>query len=217
MDVVFNNLGFLLRAFATTLELTLLAAAGALLVGTLVAALRVSPIPPLRWAAAAYVRLVRNTPLTVVFFMVSFGLPELNISLPGSFFTFAVVALTVYTATFVAEAIRSGINAVPVGQAEAARSIGLTFPQTLRIVVLPQALRTIIPPLASLFIALLKNSSIASAFAVTEAIGGMTVLINQHGSQVLWIIAATAVGYVILALIFGRLFAWAERKAVIAR
>lgn len=215
MEAVLNNLDVLLRAFRTTLTLTLVAAAGALVLGTLVAAMRVSPVPPLRWAAATYVRLVRNTPLTVVFFLVVFGLPEVGIVL--HFFTFAVIALTVYTASFVAEAVRSGINAVPVGQAEAARSIGLTFPQTLSTVVLPQAIRTVVPPLASLFIALLKNSSIASAFGVTEAVGGMTGLINRHGSEVIWIIAATAFGYVVLALFFGRLFAWLERRVAIAR
>lgn len=215
MAAVIENLDFLLQAFARTLELTLLAAVGALILGTLIAAMRVSPVPPLRWAAATYVRLVRNTPLTVVFFIVVFGLPEVDITL--SFFAFAVTALTVYTASFVAEAVRSGINAVPVGQAEAARSIGLTFPQTLRVVVLPQALRTVVPPLASLFIALLKNTSIASAFAVTEALGGMRVLISQQASAVMAFFIATAVGYVVLALLFGQLFAWLERKAAIAR
>lgn len=215
MEAVLDNLDFLLRAFGRTIELTLLSAMGALILGTLIAAMRVSPIPPLRWAAATYVRLVRNTPLTVVFFIVVFGLPEVDIVLP--FFFFAIIALTTYTASFVAEAVRSGINAVPVGQAEAARSVGLTFPQTLRIVVLPQALRTVVPPLASLFIALLKNTSIASAFAVTEALGGMRTLISAQASAVMAFFLATAVGYVVLALLSGQLFAWLERKAAIAR
>lgn len=215
MEAVFDNLPFLLRAFARTIELTLLSAVGALILGTLIAAMRVSPVPPLRWAAATYVRLVRNTPLTVVFFIVVFGLPEVDIVLP--FFVFAIIALTTYTASFVAEAVRSGINAVAVGQAEAARSIGLTFPQTLRMVVLPQALRTVVPPLASLFIALLKNTSIASAFAVTEALGGMRTLISAQASAVMAFFVATAAGYVVLALLSGQLFAWLERKAAIAR
>lgn len=215
MEAVLDNLGVFVRAFRNTLVLTLLAAAGALVLGTIVAAARVSPVPPLRWAGATYVRLVRNTPLTVVFFLVAFGLPEVDIVL--GWFTFAVLALTVYTASFVAEAVRSGINAVPVGQAEAARSIGLTFPQTLGSVVLPQALRTVVPPLASLFIALLRNSSIASAFGVTEAIGGMRQLISEQASAVMAFFVATAVGYVVLALAFGRLFAAVERRVAIAR
>ncbi|MGH3344860.1 MAG: amino acid ABC transporter permease [Carbonactinosporaceae bacterium] len=215
MKVVVDSLGLFVEAFATTLSLTLLAAVGALILGTLIAAMRVSPVPPLQWVGRSYVRMVRNTPLPVVFFMVVFGLPEVDIVL--SFYVFAVIALMLYTASFVAEAVRSGINAVPVGQAEAARSIGLTFPQTLRIVLLPQALRTVIPPLASIFIALLKNSSIASAFGVAEAISLMQVLANDHASAVLAILFATAAGYVILALGFGAVFSWLERRLVVSR
>lgn len=215
MDVVLENLDVLLAGFRTTITLTLLAAVGALVLGTLLAAMRVSPIPPLRWAAASYVRVVRNTPLTVVFFMVAFGLPEVDIVL--SFFTFAVVALAVYTASFVAEAVRSGINSVPVGQAEAARSIGFTFTKTLGIVVLPQAFRTVIPPLGSVFIALLKNSSIAAAFGVAEAVQNSRGLINTFGSAVLPLLGATALGFVILALAAATFFGWLERRVAIQR
>lgn len=215
MEAVFDNLDFFLKAFRTTVELTVLAAVGALILGTLIAAMRVSPAPPLQWAGATYVRLVRNTPLTVVFFMVVFGLPEVGVVLP--FFTFAVIALIVYTTSFVAEVVRSGINGVPVGQAEAARSIGLTFTQTLRLVVLPQALRSVVPPLASVLIALLKNTSIAMAFGVTEAISSMNILANDNGSQVIQIIIATAVGYIVLALALGALFNWLERRLAVAR
>src|SRR4029079_7508761 len=161
--------------------------------------MRVSPVPPLRWAGAAYVRLVRNTPLTVVFFLVVFGLPEVDVKLP--FFRFAVLALTIYTAAFVAEAVRSGINSVPPGQAEASRSLGMTFGQTLRLVVLPQAFANIVPPLASIFIALLKNSSIAFAFGVFEGTQAMYQLINANGGDVLWLLAAAAAIYLGLALV----------------
>jgi glutamate transport system permease protein len=177
--------------------------------------MRVSPVPPLRWAGTLYVTLVRNTPLTVVFFLAAFGLPQLDVK--ASFFTFAIIALTVYTAAFVAEAVRSGINSVAAGQAEASRSIGMTFGQTLGLVVLPQAFRNIIPPLASVFIALLKNTSIASAFAVGEATQRMAGLINANGNAVLWIIAATALGYVVLALTASFLFSRLERVLAVAR
>jgi glutamate transport system permease protein len=209
MKDVLDNLDVFWRGFRTTVSLTLLAAIGALLVGTLIAAMRVSPVPPLRWAAAGYVRLVRNTPLTVVFFLVVFGLPEVDVKLP--FFRFAVLALTIYTAAFVAEAVRSGINSVPPGQAEASRSIGMTFSQTLRLVVLPQAFANIVPPLASVFIALLKNTSIASAFFVFEGVQAMNQLINAHGDAVLAIIAAAALGYLVLALVSAFLFGLLER------
>jgi glutamate transport system permease protein len=215
MKDVLDNLDVFVRGFRTTVSLTLLAAIGALLLGTLIAAMRVSPVPPLRWAAAGYVRLVRNTPLTVVFFLVVFGLPEVDVKLP--FFRFAVLALSIYTAAFVAEAVRSGINSVPPGQAEASRSIGMTFSQTLRLVVLPQAFANIVPPLASVFIALLKNTSIASAFFVFEGVQAMNQLINKFGNSVIPIIAAAALAYLVLALISAFLFNLLERAVSAGR
>jgi len=215
MNDVLDNLDVFVRGFRTTVSLTLLAAIGALILGTLIAAMRVSPVPPLRWAGATYVRLVRNTPLTVVFFLVVFGLPEVDVKL--SFFRFAVLALTVYTAAFVAEAVRSGINSVPAGQAEASRSIGMTFFQTLRLVVLPQAFANIVPPLASVFIALLKNTSIASAFFIFEGIQAMNQLINKFGNSVIPIIAGAAIGYLVLALLSAFLFGLLERAVSAGR
>jgi glutamate transport system permease protein len=215
VDVVLSNLATFRAGFTTTVTLTLLSAVGALILGVLIAGMRVSPVPPLRAAGAFYVQAVRNTPLTVVFFFCVFGLPEVGIII--SFYKFALLALTVYTAAFVAEAVRSGINSVPVGQAEASRSIGMTFPQTLGIVVLPQALRTVIPPLGSIFIALLKNTSIAYAFGTFEAIQASNRLINNFGGQVIEILFATAIGYLILALLAGAFFSWLERRVAIAR
>lgn len=214
MSAVLNNLDVYLSGFWLTVQLTLLAAMGALVLGTLIAAMRVSPVPPLRWAATTYVELVRNTPLTVVFFLVVFGLPQVDIGTDTTrlpYFRFAVVALTVYTAAFVAEAVRSGINSVPAGQAEASRSIGMTFLRTLRLVVLPQAFANIVPPLASVFIALLKNTSIASAFGVAEALQNTSGLINRNGDQVLWLLAGAAFGYVVLALTASAGFRLLER------
>ncbi len=215
MDVVLDNLDVFVKGFRTTVTLTLLAAMGALILGTLIAAMRVSPVPPLRWAGAAYVQLVRNTPLTVVFFLVFFGLPEVDVTLP--FFRFAVLALSLYTAAFVAEAVRSGINSVAAGQAEASRSVGMTFGQTLRLVVLPQAFGNIVPPLASIFIALLKNTSIASAFFVFEAIQAQNQLINSFGNAVIAILAAAAAGYLLLALLSSYLFGLLERSVTVGR
>jgi glutamate transport system permease protein len=215
VDVVLDNLDVYVDGFTTTVALTLVAALGALLLGTLIAAMRVSPVPPLRAAGTLYVNLVRNTPLTVVFFLVVFGLPELDVLL--SFFVFAVVALTVYTAAFVAEAVRAGIGSVPPGQAEASRAVGMGFGQTLRLVVLPQAFANSIPPLASVFIALLKNTSIASAFFVADALQRTQGLINSNGQAVLWILAGTAVGYLVLALVASFLFGLLERAVRVAR
>ncbi len=209
MGAVLDNLDVLVEGFTATLSLTFLAAVGALLLGTLIAAMRVSPVPPLRLLGTLYVQSVRNTPLTVVFFLVVFGLPEVDVIV--SFYRFAVIALTLYTAAFVAEAVRSGINSVASGQAEASRSVGMTFSQTLRLVVLPQAFANIVPPLASIFIALLKNTSIAYAFGVFEGTQAMNRLINDNGSDVIAIIASAALGYLVLALLSAAVFSRLER------
>ena len=215
MDVVLDNLDVYLDGFTTTVTLTLAAAAVALVLGTLVAAMRVSPVPPLRALGTVYVNVVRNTPLTVVFFLVVFGLPEVDVLL--SFFQFAVLAMAVYTAPFVAEAVRSGINSVAAGQAEASRAVGMTFGQTLRIVVLPQAFANAVPPLASVFIAMLKNTSIASAFFVAEALQRTQGLINANGQAVLWLLAGVAIGYLLLALVVSLAFGALERAVAVAR
>ena len=209
MDAVLDNLDVFVDGFRTTISLTLLSAMGALILGTLIAAMRVSPVPPLRWAGTLYVNLVRNTPLTVVFFLVVFGLPEVGVII--SFYRFAVIALSLYTAAFVAEAVRSGINSVAAGQAEASRSVGMTFGQTLRLVVLPQAFANVIPPLASVFIALLKNTSIAFAFGIFEGTQAMYKLANANGNAVIEILVAAAICYLTLALLASLAFGALER------
>ena len=215
MDAVLDNLDAYREGFVTTLELSALSSVLALVLGTLLAAMRVSPVPTLRAAGATYVELVRNTPLTVVFFFVVFVLPQLDILLP--YFTFAVIALTVYHAAFFCEAVRSGINAVGVGQAEAARSIGLTFGQSLRLVVLPQAFRTVIPPLINVVIALIKNSSIAAAFGVVELTATGIRLGNANGDAVIAVLAGVAVCYLMLTLPSGWLAGRLERRVAVAR
>jgi glutamate transport system permease protein len=215
MDAILDNLDAYREGFVTTLELSALSSVLALVLGTLLAAMRVSPVPTLRAAGVTYVELVRNTPLTVVFFFVVFVLPQLDILLP--YFTFAVIALTVYHAAFFCEAVRSGINAVGVGQAEAARSIGLTFGQSLRLVVLPQAFRTVIPPLINVVIALIKNSSIAAAFGVIELTATGTRLANANGDAVIAVLAGVAVCYLILTLPSGWLAGRVERRLAVAR
>jgi glutamate transport system permease protein len=215
VSAILDNLDLYWQGFRTTLALAVLSTALALVLGTLLAAMRVSPVPTLRGVGTAYVQIVRNTPLTIVFFFVVFVLPELDIGL--SFFVFAVTALTVYHAAFFCEAVRSGINAVAVGQAEAARSIGLGFTQSLRLVILPQAFRTVIPPLINVVIALIKNSSIAAAFGVIEltAVGGR--LANANAGAVIPLLLGVAACYLVLTLPSGWLAGVAERKVAIAR
>lgn len=204
-----------------TVKLFTVALVGSLVLGTILAAMRVSPTPVLRIAASTYINIVRNTPLTLVMFFCAFGLPFLDVRFGDSSsfnsFVYATLALTAYTACFVAETLKAGIQTIPVGQAEAARAIGLTFNQTLTEVILPQAFRTVIPPLGSVVIAMLKNTSIASAFNNRELISAMRNAIELRGDLVIPILFGTACAYLVLALILGRIFDYLERKLVILR
>ena len=164
MDPVLDNLDLYWSGFLQSLGIIGWATVGSLLLGTVIAAFRVSPVAPLRAFGSMYVTLVRNCPLTVVLFFFAFGLPEIGIN--QSYYKFGVAGLIFYTAAFVCEAVRSGINSVSAGQAEAARAIGLTFTQSLSQIVLPQAFRSTIPPLGSVLIAMFKNSAIVGAFGV---------------------------------------------------
>ena len=215
MDAVVSNLDLYARGFGNTVRLSAIATVVALVLGTILAAMRVSPIPPFRGFGASYVEIVRNTPLTVVFFFLAFGLPHVELALP--FFTAAVAALSIYTAAFVCEAVRSGINSVSKGQAEAARSIGLTFPQSLRYIILPQAFRTVVPPLGNIFIALIKNSAIAAAFGVSELTAVGRRLATENPSGVVAVLVGVAIAYLILTIPSGLLFGWVERKVAIVR
>jgi glutamate transport system permease protein len=216
VSVLIDNFPLLLQAFFTTLTLSVLAAIGAVLLGTLLAALRVSPSGPLRGLGYAYVELLRNTPLTVVFFFMAFGLPQLDLALP-SFFLASLLALVLYTAAFVCEAIRSGINAVPPGQAEAARALGMPFTQVIGQVVLPQAVRTVIPPLGNVWIALVKNSSIASAFAVFELTAFLTRLSSQSAGVLVFVGLGVTIGYLIITLPSGYVVSRFERRLAVRR
>jgi glutamate transport system permease protein len=221
MEVLLDNREDLLAGFWLTIKLTLASGLGSLLVGTFLAAMRVSPIPVLRAAGGFYVTTMRNTPLTLVIFFSFFALgANLGVSfsdiLTTNAFWLAVIGLVAYTSAFVCEAIRSGINTVSVGQAEAARSIGLTFSQSLRLVVLPQAFRSVIAPLGSVFIALTKNTTIAATIGVAEAAGVMRELI-EFESDVFAIFAGVALGFVVLTLPMGLLFGAAARRAAVQR
>jgi glutamate transport system permease protein len=210
-----DNFPLLRDAFLKTLELSVLAGLLALVLGTLLAAFRVSPILPLRGLATFYVETFRNTPLTVVFFFIIFGLPQIDFAV--GFFTGAVLAVGLYTAAFVCEAVRSGINAVPPGQAEAARALGLTFGQSLREVVLPQAFRTVIPPLGNVLIAMVKNTSIAAGFAVTELTASLQRLSNANGGEILLVLLAVVAGYMLITLPAAYVVSRVERRVAILR
>lgn len=216
MDAITDNWSLFLSGYRTSLVIALLGLVGAIALGTAVAALRVSPLAPLRAFGALWVNTLRNCPLTVVLFFIAFGLPEIGVN--GSYYLFGLSALILYTSAFVSEALRSGINAVPRGQAEAARALGLSFPQTLGTVVLPQAFRTSIPPLGSVLIAMFKNSAIVGAFGVGGDLYDVgNSLTGAQGYAALPVLTGVAVGYLCITLPAAAVMAALERKVAIAR
>ena len=209
-------------AFLLTLKLTGVAAAGSLVFGSLLVAMRVSPVPVLRWAGAAYVNIVRNTPLTLVLLFCGLGLGsvfEVSFSddLSVTNYWLASIGLIAYTSTFVCEVLRAGINTVPVGQSEAARSLGLTFGQNLALIVLPQAFRAVVAPLGSVLIALTKNTTVAAAIGVLESASVMKNLINEHGDAAIPIFAGFAVMFLLVTLPTGLFFGWLAKRMAVSR
>ncbi|MCX4445855.1 amino acid ABC transporter permease [Streptomyces sp. NPDC087866] len=214
MDVLTDNFSLYGKGFLGTLELTVYASILALVLGFVMASFRVAPVGSLRVFGTVWVTVLRNTPLTLLFFAVLLGLPRFGLVLP--FNVFAILALGCYTSAFICEVLRSGINTVPTGQGEAARSLGMTFGQSLGSIVLPQAFRSVIPPIGSTLIALAKNSAIAGAFSVTELLGTYKTL-NELGYSIIWTFVWIAVGYLIITLTISALFHVLEKRWGVAR
>ncbi|MCX4640336.1 amino acid ABC transporter permease [Streptomyces sp. RPA4-5] len=215
MNVLLDYLPQFRDGFLGTLAITASSALLALVLGVLIAGFRVSPIPPLRAFGTAWVTVLRNTPLTLLFLVAFFVVPQVLFQ-GASPYVLASLALGFYTSSFVCEAVRSGINTVPLGQAEAARSLGMTFSQTLGQIVLPQATRTVLPPLSSIFIALTKNSAIAGAFGYGELFN-LSKLLNDKGYAIAWIFLWTALAYLIITFAISAVFRLLERRMGVAR
>ena len=198
MDVLLDNLDIFGPAFLGTIGLFLVSAVGSLVLGTILAGMRISPVPALRGFGTAYVNILRNTPLTLVLFFMAFAYPRLEL-VELSFFWLAATGLTLYTAAFVCEVLRSGVNTVPVGQAEASRALGMSFAQTTSAVVLPQAIRAVVPPMTNIQIALLKNTTVASGFSVLQA-GTIYANLSERGYDVLVGLLWVALFFVILVV-----------------
>lgn len=231
MDVIWESRDAIALAFTYNVLLFVLAGVGSLVLGTVLAAMRVGPIPVLRWAGSAYVTLVRNTPLVIILIFFRFAAPKMDLrfdfvdlTIPvgvgeirlNNIFTACTIGLTIYTAAFVCEALRSGVNAVPLGQAEAARAIGMPFSRVMRHVVLPQAFRASVPPLASVQIALLKNTTVAGAVGVFEAAIQMRALLNDFPGDRIWIFLTFAAIFVVLVEILSFAAHRIERRMRIA-
>ncbi len=215
MEQLWSLMPEFLEGFRVTLLLLAVSGVLALVLGTIIAAMRISPVPAMRVFAALYTEIARNTPLTLVFIFTAIVLPILGVRVP--YLILAFVALVYYTSPFVAEALRSGINGVPVGQAEAARSIGLGFGQTVSLIVLPQAFRMTVPPLINVFIALTKNTSVAGGFFIVELFGATRQIANDNGNIVIQVLVTAAVLYLVITVPLGFLATQLERRWVVAR
>lgn len=214
MEALLDNVEPLLRGLLTTVWMAALAAVGSLVLGVVVTALRVSPIPVLRGVAFAYVQLFLNVPLLALLVLFVFALPDAGLLMPLP--TTALVVLIIYEAAYVAEAVRSGINTVAMGQAEAARALGLTFRQSLTSVILPQALRAVVQPVGNVMIALVMNTSLFAAIGVVEltAAANKTNLVH---AQPIPIFVGAGLAYMALALLVGTGTGWLERRVAILR
>ena len=222
MDALIAELPQYWGGFLGTLRICVFAALGSLVLGTLLAAFRVSPIPPLRFVGLAWVTVFRNSPLAVVLFIFAFALPLVGVRFPtfggNAFFWPGVAGLICYTAAFVCEAVRSGINSVPPGQAEAARAVGLTFQQTLSTVVLPQAIRSVVPPLGSVIIAMIKNSAIVGAFGVAGELLSVEGALSATGQySALSILIGVAIAYLVITIPAGIGLGVLERRIEVKR
>lgn len=218
---MFDNFDLMVAALAegmwTTVWVTLTSFAIALVIGAILVIMHVSPAAPARWAANAYTQLFRNVPLLAVLLIMYFGLPSIGIKADS--WVWALLGLGLYTGALVGETLRSGINSIPLGQAEAARSIGLTFGQSLGTVILPQSVRVVIPPLGSLLIALVKNSALVSAIGVTELTAQSRRLIeNPQSLYNLWaVIIGVTVGYLLIAFVLSFLVGIVEKRTAFVR
>jgi glutamate transport system permease protein len=211
-----------LAAFWGTIKLSALGTVGALVLGTIVAILRLSPVRVFQWMGSWYVNTFRNTPLTLLMVFSILGLTfilgiQLNSEdISSNVFRWAAVMLSVYHGAFICEALRSGVNTVPAGQAEAARAIGLTFGQSMRHVLLPQAFRGSIAPIGSTIIALVKNSTVAAVIGAGEAANLMSTVIENEGSRIS-VFLIFAIGFVILTLPLGLFFTTMSRRLAVKR
>ncbi|SEC39687.1 Glutamate/aspartate transport system permease protein gltK (plasmid) [Tsukamurella tyrosinosolvens] len=213
-------------AFWVTIKLTFFSAIGATIWGTILAGMRVSPVPAMRVFGTWYVNIVRNTPLTLIILFLSLGLYQ-NMGLAlapnnanfteNNNFWLAVIGFIVYTATFVCETLRSGFNTVPLGQAEAARSLGLSFMQVFQLIVLPQAGRAVIAPMGSVLIALTKNTTIASIIGVGEAALLMKEQLELHSDQLILIFVIFAACFMVITLFEGAVFGYFAKRLAVKR
>jgi len=204
---IIENLNLFWDGFLTTIWVSLIAGILSLAIGLLVACLRVTPSGGLKVVAIVYTEFFRNTPFLVQVLALYFGLPKLGIQLQFNLFglefnqSFVVgtLALSLYTGAYIAEVLRAGLLVVPPGQSEAARSLGLSLIQTLWYVIIPQAIRLVIPPLGNIYIAMIKNSAILSSIALVDLMSRAT-FVNNRIDRTFEVFTAVILFYFVLTL-----------------
>ena len=218
--IIFEFPELFLTGLWLTIQISVLGLIGAIVIGTFVALARVSPIVPLRWIGGAYVEFFRNTPLVVQLFFVFLGLPLIGFRFSTDtfehIFRAAAIGMGVYHGAYVAEVVRGGLLGVDRGQIEAARSLGLSYPQMLRYVQLPQTFRSVIPPLGNIGIALVKNTSLASTIGVAELLYAAEIVESRTFRAQEAFIAATML-FLLLTIPLGIIVNELERRLLVAR
>ena len=219
MQKIISRYGtFFSQGIENTLIIALMSVVIGTLLGTLMAIARMSKFLPLRWVATVYIEFIRGTPLMVQLMFIFYGLPMIGVTfpdipaIPNFFFFFAgVIAMGMNSTAYVAEVIRSGIQAVDPGQMEAARSIGLRYGQAMKMVILPQAVRNILPALGNEFVTVIKESSIVSVIGVADLMFRTNDVIAVT-YRTMECLAVAAIIYFVMTFFFSRLISFLERR-----
>ena len=210
VDLMINSLPLLITGAGITIQITAISVGLGLVIGMFVGIARISNVKLLRWLAAIYIDFLRGTPLLVQIFLIYFALPVILGQRIDPFIA-AITACGINSGAYIAEIFRAGIQAIDEGQMEAGRSLGMTWVQTMRYIIVPQAFKNIVPPLGNEFIALLKDSSLVSVIGFEELTRrGQLIIARTYGSLEIWI--TVAIIYLIMTLTISRLVAYLEKR-----
>lgn len=216
MSVVIDHLGLFWSGLLGTLRIVLIGGVGSLALGTIIAVMRMSTVGTLRYAANVPVEAFRNCPLPVVLFFFAFGLPAVGIH--ASYLVLGVSGLICYEACFVSEAIMSGFNTISSGQSEAARALGFGFGQTMSKILLPQAVRNVVPPLTNVLISMVKDTAIVGALGVGGDLFSISdTLISERGYPAIPVVTGIIAGFLIIIIPLGQLSRFAESRVEVRR
>lgn len=209
-ELMANSFPLLLAGAAITVEITAMSVTFGLLIGCMIGIARLCSIKQLRYFANVYVDFIRGTPLLVQIFLVYFALPNIIGSRVDPFVA-AISACSINSGAYVAEIFRAGIQSIDKGQMEAGRSLGMTWAQTMRYIIMPQAFKRIIPPLGNEFIAMLKDSSLVSVIGFEELTRrGQLIIARTYASFEIWM--AVAIIYLIMTFAVARFTGYLERR-----